>query len=135
MGELQRQLDYDSKLQQFLSVKGSVRVLAELEAREAAKRRAQRDREAAVQERLRDILKEIQVFINHQSTKNKRIYNFKHTGIQRRDRLRKTDRKIHKTRRRKLRTVQLRERSQSRTGSAGQQRGRAKDQHRYNDFN
>lgn len=63
MGELQRQLDHDSKLQQFLAVKGSVRVLAELEAREAARRRAQRDREAAVQERLRDILKEIQVIL------------------------------------------------------------------------
>lgn len=62
MSELQRTLDHDSKLQQFLAVKGSVRILAELEARDQARRRAQRDREAAAQERLRDILKEIQVF-------------------------------------------------------------------------
>lgn len=61
MGELQRQLDHDSKLQQFLAVKGSKRVMAELEAKEAAKKRAQRDNDVATQERHKDIFKMVQV--------------------------------------------------------------------------
>lgn len=37
--ELQRKLDHDSKLQEFLGVKGQRRIMADLEAKEALRRR------------------------------------------------------------------------------------------------
>ena len=39
MKELQRQLDHDSKLQNFLGVKGQKRIMADLEAKQVLKQR------------------------------------------------------------------------------------------------
>jgi len=39
MRELQRKLDHDSKLHEFLGVKGQKRIMADLEAKEALKKR------------------------------------------------------------------------------------------------
>lgn len=43
MRELQRRFDLDSKLQDFLGVKGQKRIMADLEAKEAIKKQQQRE--------------------------------------------------------------------------------------------
>lgn len=61
MRELQRKLDHDAKLQQFLGVKGQHRVNTELEARENNKRRQQQEELEAQMEEYSAIIEKIKV--------------------------------------------------------------------------
>lgn len=62
MRELQRKLDHDIKLKEFFAIKGNVRVNAELEAREADRKRLQQELADKQLADLQDIMKEIQVW-------------------------------------------------------------------------
>lgn len=61
MRELQRKLDHDAKLQQFLGIKGQHRVNTELEARENNKRRQQQEQVERQMEEYNEIIEKIQV--------------------------------------------------------------------------
>lgn len=65
MRELQRKLDHDAKLQQFLEIKGHHRPNIELELREAMKKKqAQDDYDNQLKE-YQDIINKIQVVLKH----------------------------------------------------------------------
>lgn len=61
MRELQRKLDHDAKLQQFLGVKGQHRVNTELEAREMNKKRQQLEEMENQLEQYNTIIEKIKV--------------------------------------------------------------------------
>ncbi|GLH03859.1 hypothetical protein R5R35_009908 [Gryllus longicercus] len=66
MRELQRKLDHDTKLQEFLSVKGQKRVMADLEAREAQKKRQQREAAERMISKYKSILYQIREFMGEE---------------------------------------------------------------------
>lgn len=61
MRELQRKLDYDAKLQQFLAIKGNRRINAELEIRETNRRLVQQEQSDQQVHDSQSILDQIQV--------------------------------------------------------------------------
>ncbi|XP_069670366.1 coiled-coil domain-containing protein 63 isoform X2 [Periplaneta americana] len=62
MRELQRRLDHDIKLQDFLGVKGQQRIMADLEAKEAQKRKKKREAAEHLIATYEDILSQIKEF-------------------------------------------------------------------------
>ncbi|KAL1455865.1 hypothetical protein WDU94_000637 [Cyamophila willieti] len=64
MRELQRELDHDIKLQEFLGIKGQKRIMQDLELREAEKKKDQRETLARTIEKFENILQQIRNFCN-----------------------------------------------------------------------
>ncbi|XP_066996668.2 outer dynein arm-docking complex subunit 1 [Anabrus simplex] len=62
MRELQRKLDHDTKLQEFLGIKGQKRILTDLEAREALKKQQQREETERKIQKYQGILNQIREF-------------------------------------------------------------------------
>ncbi|XP_026277635.1 outer dynein arm-docking complex subunit 1 isoform X1 [Frankliniella occidentalis] len=62
MRELQRRFDHDTKLQEFLAVKGQHRVLVDLEAKEALKKKQQREATERLIQQYQAILEQIKEF-------------------------------------------------------------------------
>lgn len=62
MRELQRKLDHDAKLQQFLEIKGQHRTNTELDAREAMKKRQQLDNLENQIKEIQDVIEKIKRF-------------------------------------------------------------------------
>ncbi|KAJ1524047.1 hypothetical protein ONE63_010587 [Megalurothrips usitatus] len=62
MRELQRRFDHDTKLQEFLAVKGQHRVLVDLEAKEALKKKQQREATERLIQQYQAILEQIKAF-------------------------------------------------------------------------
>lgn len=62
MRELQRRFDHDTKLQEFLAVKGQHRVLVDLEAKEALKKQQQREATERLIQQYQAILEQIKEF-------------------------------------------------------------------------
>lgn len=61
MKELQRQLDYDGKLHEFLGIKGQKRIMRDLELKEARKRQMEVENMEKQLQMYNDTLQKIQV--------------------------------------------------------------------------
>ncbi|XP_063240883.1 outer dynein arm-docking complex subunit 1 [Bacillus rossius redtenbacheri] len=64
MRELQRQLDHDSRLQEFLSVKGQTRVMADLEERERQRKQSEKEAQEQMIATYQEILRKIKECCN-----------------------------------------------------------------------
>ncbi|KAI5730030.1 hypothetical protein M8J76_009182 [Diaphorina citri] len=79
MRELQRELDHDFKLQEFLGIKGQKRIMQDLELREAEKKKEQRESLSRTIEKFENILqqiKEVAALFIKQEEENFALFNY-----------------------------------------------------------